>query len=127
MAYGSDMATAHNTVTVKLRLDLGELIAQLRDLADTLEATQKPRLQDDGPGTPEPDKPTDCERCGTSYDDCTNGLHSPRHAACCASCYTRTTHNQHEWEAWKRSQPKPAEDTGGCKHDCRATMPEVTR
>ena len=51
------MATTHNTATVKLRLDLGELITQLRDLADTLEATQTPKLQDDGPGTPEPDKP----------------------------------------------------------------------
>ena len=39
------MATnTHTTATVKLSLDLGELITQLRTLADTLEATQRPRL-----------------------------------------------------------------------------------
>ena len=54
MAYGSDMATTHNTVTVELRLDLGETIVQLRNLADTLrnladtlEATQKPKPAED--------------------------------------------------------------------------------
>ena len=47
MAYGSDMATTHNTVTVELRLDLGETIVQLRNLADALEATQKPKPAED--------------------------------------------------------------------------------
>ena len=37
------MATTHNTVTVKIRLDLAELITQLRNLADTLETNQKPK------------------------------------------------------------------------------------
>ena len=41
------MATTHNTATVKLRLDLGELITQLRDLADTLETTQMPKADDE--------------------------------------------------------------------------------
>ena len=135
MAYGSDMATAHNTVTVKLRLDLGELITQLRDLADALETTQE--------GDPEPDRPTDCERCGKSYDDCIKSVRAPQLATCCASCYSRETHGQLAWEAWNWSQPKPAESAADeCKHeawdvhpngitrhcsDCRATLPEVTR
>ena len=123
------MATNRTTTTVAVRLDLAELIGQLRNLADTLETTQKPKMQDDGPGTTEPDKPTDCERCGTSYDNCTNGLHGPRHAACCASCYNRATHNQHIWEAWNRRQPKPAEDTPGeCKHEAWDVHPNgITR
>ena len=41
------MATTHNTVTVKIRLDLGETIVQLRNLADSLEATQKPKPAED--------------------------------------------------------------------------------
>lgn len=38
------MATNRTTTTVAVRLDLAELIGQLRNLADTLEATQRPRL-----------------------------------------------------------------------------------
>lgn len=129
------MATNRTTTTVAVRLDLAELITQLRNLADTLEATQTPKTD------PEPDKPTDCERCDTSYDECTKGIFGKRGHACCPSCYTRTTHNQHEWEAWNRRQPKPAE-LYECRHeawdvhpngitrhcsDCRAPLHDLER
>ena len=53
------MATTHNTATVKIRLDLGELITQLRNLADTLETTHKPKTDPQG-------LPPECRRheCG---------------------------------------------------------------
>jgi hypothetical protein len=41
------MATnTHTTATVKLSLDLGEIITQLRTLADTLETSQQPKAEE---------------------------------------------------------------------------------
>ena len=71
------MATTHNTATVKLRLDLGELITQLRNLADTLETTHKPKTDPQGL-PPEYDgetfAPEDIECTHEAWDVHPNGI-----------------------------------------------------
>ena len=54
---------------------------------------------------PEPHRPRPCENCGTSYDDCTTSIRTPRvGAACCTACSLHVTHDQDAWEDWKRRQ-----------------------
>ena len=71
------MATTHNTATVKIRLDLGELITQLRNLADTLETTHKPKTDPQGL-PPEYDgetfAPEDIECTHEAWDVHPNGI-----------------------------------------------------
>lgn len=93
----------HTTATVRLVLDLGGLITQLRELADTLEATQHHDPQTGADDDPRPPLPANCERCGTSYDTCTRNLHHPKNGTpCCPTCsYYRGTHEgQDPWEQW---------------------------
>ena len=75
------MATTHNTATVKIRLDLGELITQLRNLADTLETTHKPKTDPQGL-PPEYDgetfAPEDIECTHEAWDVHPNGLRCTR-------------------------------------------------
>ena len=49
---------------------------------------------------PEPAKPGDCDRCGTTYAECTRRI---LRGACCPACRTTEHHpGMHTWEAWSR-------------------------
>ena len=101
------MATnTHTTTTVRVRLDLGELITKLRDLADTLETTQKPKTDDEG--KPEASADPWCDGCGADYQ-----MGEPHFGDCSAP--------ECKHEAW---DVHPNGITRHCS-DCRATLPDL--
>lgn len=101
------MATnTHTTTTVRVRLDLGELITKLRDLADTLETTQKPKTDDEG--KPEASADPWCDGCGADYQ-----MGEPHFGDCSAP--------ECKHEAW---DVHPNGITRHCS-DCREPLPVI--
>ena len=80
----------------------GDLAVPKRELAKVLlhemlrdEMVDHPIHED-----PEPAKPGDCDRCGTTYAECTRRI---LRGACCPACRTTEHHpGMHTWEAWSR-------------------------
>lgn len=52
----------------------------------------------------EPQRPVNCTNCDLRYDRCTRQIQAGR-KACCHACEYTATHEQDEWEAWKRRHP----------------------
>lgn len=95
----------HTTATVRLQLDLSGLVTQLRELADTLEAANVKRYDH------EPDIPTACENCNTTYAGCDERL-AILGRTCCKPCEVRDTHKAVAWEMWRWQdrQARPNDD-----------------
>ena len=58
-----------------------------------------------GGSNDEPQLPINCTNCDISYEECTKRILSNPRRACCHACEYTATHEQDEWEAWKRKNP----------------------